>query len=192
MPAKRTTHSSCAAGALFLGGCLLLLPGGGIAAPTTGKRAPDFSLRDREGALFRVSDCAYAGPERPHRRKHPLLLDFFRTDCKPCRAALPKLARIHKRYKKRGLRVVLIALLEEDEGREKLEAFLKKTRIPFTVLIDAYGVAGSKYVRDGSRYTIPATFVVDRSGVLRRRFGSLDDKQLKRLTALLEKVVPKR
>ena len=157
--------------------------------PQIGKPAPLFSLRDREGALVSLGDLAYAGPDRPTRPRHVVVLDFFRTDCKPCRAALPRLAALHKRYAARGLQVVLVALLEDEEGREKLDTFLEATPLPFTVLVDAYGVAGGKYVRNGARYTIPATFIVDRTGVLRERAGALDDKQIKRIAQIVEGLV---
>jgi peroxiredoxin len=161
----------------------LLLSTSALAAPEVGKSAPSFALRDRSGALLRLADLAYPGAARPHRPKHALLLDFFRTDCKPCRKGIPKLVKLHAKYKGKGLKVVLIALLEDDEGQQKLDAFLAKHRLPFTVLIDAYGVAGKKYVRKGNGFSIPATFLIDSSGVLRMQSKSPDEGKLSPLLA---------
>lgn len=147
-----------------------------VAAPKIGQPAPVFSLRDREGALISLADLAYPGRAKRRRPKQVVVLDFFRTDCKPCRKALPELVELHKRFKDRPVRVILVALLEEEEGREKLDRFLNKRRLPFPVLVDAYAMAGKKYVAKGSGVQIPALFVIDRSGVLRARFSGLASK----------------
>ncbi len=176
--------------ALALALSLLLGPAVASAGPELGKPAPGFTLRDGEGTLFRLAELAYPGRARAHQPKHTLLLDFFRTDCKPCRKSLAKLVQLHKRYQAKGLKIVLVALLEEQQGREKLDAFLRKRRLPFTVLIDAYGVAGKKYVKKGNGFSIPASFIVDRDGVLRQRFGMIDDKAARSLSATLSKLLP--
>jgi peroxiredoxin len=160
---------------------LLLAVTPAVAAPKIGQPAPSFSLRDREGALISLADLAYPGRAKRHRPKRVVVLDFFRTDCKPCRKALPELVALHKKFKDRPVRVILVALLEEDEGQEKLDRFLKKQRLPFPVLVDAYAVAGKKYVAKGSGVQIPALFVIDRSGVLRARFSGLVPKSKARI-----------
>jgi thiol-disulfide isomerase/thioredoxin len=156
--------------------CALLAPAAG-AAPDIGKAAPRFALRDLEGALISLSDLAYSGAERSHRPKHVVVLDFFRTDCAPCRKGLPKLISLHKRFKGKKVKVILMALLEEDEGQEKLDRFLKSTRLPFPVLVDAYAVASKKYVAHRGGVSLPALFVIDRAGILRARYaGAIDTK----------------
>ena len=159
-----------------------------FAAPGVEKKAPDFSLRDRDGTLVRLSDFAYSGKPRPRRSKQVVVIDFFRTDCKPCRKGLPKLVKLHRRYKNRGVKVLLVALLEEEKGEAKLGAFLRKNPLPFTVLIDSYGVAAKKYVLENGIVKIPALFVVDRHGKLRHVVRGLDDKGFKRLQKLVEKL----
>jgi len=173
--------------ALFL---LLVAPAPvAVAAPKLDRPAPTFALRDLDGALISLADLAYAGPQRPRRPKQVVVLDFFRTDCKPCRAGLPKLAALHRKLGGKGLQIVLIALLEEDEGKEKLEAFLKAHPLPFPVLVDAYAVAGKRYVAKNGGMQIPALFVVDRQGVLRGRFAALNAKTHAQLEALLAKLL---
>jgi len=139
-----------------------------LAEPRVGQKAPHVALRDREGALFDLA-----------RAKQPVVLDFFRTDCKPCRRSLPVLSKLHARRGKQ-LKVVLVALLEEEEGEEKLERFLRATPLPFTVLVDRYGLAAKKYVVRGGTARIPALFVIDRKGVLRARYGGEPKKELAR------------
>jgi len=145
--------------------------------PVVGKAAPTFSLRDREGALIALGDLCYPGAARAHQPKHVVVLDFFRTDCKPCRKSLPRLVELHKQLKGKAVKVMLVALLEDDEGQEKLDSFLRGQQLPFPVLVDAYAVASKKYVSKGGGVQIPALFVIDRAGVLRARHGGVEAKE---------------
>ena len=83
--------------AFILATMLVSLPSN--AKPKIGKVAPNFSLRDREGTLVRLSDFAYRGKDRPRKPRQLVVLDFFRTDCKPCKKGLPKLVKLHQSYK---------------------------------------------------------------------------------------------
>jgi peroxiredoxin len=143
------------------------------AAPRPGDAAPAFALRDRQGERVSLADLAYPGPERPRRPKQVVVLDFFRTDCEPCRKGLPKLIDLHRRTEGKGVRVILLALLEDEEGESKLDRFLAENPVPFTVLVDAYAAVGKKYVEEGGKVRIPALFVVDRAGVIRERVDGL-------------------
>lgn len=175
----------------LLGACLLLasVASPASAAPTLGKGAPAFRLRDRGGALIALEDFAYGGKQRPRRAKQVVVLDFFRTDCAPCKASMPKLVKLHERYKGKAVKVLLIALLERDKGEQKLDAYLKRTKLPFGVLVDSYGLAGKKYVKHGSGFRIPALFVIDKSGVLRARISGRNDKAFAGLGALIDKLL---
>jgi peroxiredoxin len=169
---------------LFASGPSVADPG-----PELGKLAPNFSLRDREGTLVSLADLAYSGPERPARPKKVVLLDFFRTDCAPCRRSVPRLVDLHRKFTGKPVQVILIALLEEDEGQEKLDRFLKNTPLPFLVLTDPYGAAAKRYVQKKSGgYEIPSCFVVDRSGVLRRRLQGITAEEHPKLVRLVEEL----
>lgn len=155
--------------------------------PKAGEAVPAFHLYDTEGALVALRDHVTVPDQRPPlRSKAAVVLDFFRTDCKPCRASLPHLVTLHKKLAGRGVLVLLVALLEEDEGEQKLEAFLKQQPLPFPVLIDAYGVVAKKYVRKGEGFQIPQIFVIDRKAVLRARQGALDAKAEAALLRVVE------
>jgi peroxiredoxin len=155
--------------------------------PTPGKPAPAFSLRDRDGALVSLSDLAYAGEERRGRPRRAVVIDFFRTDCEPCKKSLPRLGELHKKLAARGLRVIMIALLEDEEGQEKLDRFLKQRPQPFLVLVDPYGAAAKKYLRsEKGGYEIPALFVIDKRGVLRLQARGLTSELAPKVTKLVE------
>jgi len=142
--------------------------------PEVGKPAPDFVLRDLDGAKVSLSDMAYPGPAKPGHPKKTVVLDFFRTDCAPCRKELPAVAKYAEDHRKDGVEVLLVALLEDDDGEAKLRTFLAANPVPFRVVTDPYELAAKRYVCDGSSVTLPSLFLVDREGVLRRHVKGLD------------------
>lgn len=137
-----------------------------------GDQAPDFSLRDLESNLVRLSDLAYPGEEKTWKKKKKVMLDFFRTDCAPCMQELPQVIEYHRKHKQ-NVQVVLIALLESEDGREKLDKFLKKNQVPFPVLVDAYETVAKKYIMDGETCTLPSIFFINREGKVLARFVGL-------------------
>ena len=143
---------------------LLAAPSTFAAPPEIGKRAPVFRLRMLDGTKVNLDDLAYPGREKRYSKKRTVLLDFFRTDCSPCRAAMPDLLKLHGTYGKRGLDVVLVALLEPEQGRPKLEKYLAGHPVPFTVLVDPTEYFAKKYL--GESGALPATFLIDKDGAL--------------------------
>jgi peroxiredoxin len=151
-----------------------------------GKTAPGFTLRDKDGALLSLSDMAYSGPEKVNRPRQVVLLDFFSTSCKPCIKSLPALIELYKKFTGKGVKMIMVALLEEEEGQEKLDRFLKEHPLPFTVLIDPYQAAGKKYVEQRGAVQIPALFVIDQTGVIRGQIKGASDDELPKLTRLIQ------
>jgi len=149
-----------------------------------GQRAPDFSLRDRQSNLVRLSDYA-CGPGAPAwKKKRQVLIDFFRTDCEPCRRELPQVIEFQRRHQGR-VQVLMIALLEEEDGTGKLDRFLAANPLPFPVLVDAYETVAKKYIASGESVTLPAIFFIDENSVVRANFVGLE----KDLEASLSKVL---
>lgn len=136
-----------------------------------GKPVPAFKLRALDGAMVRLDEIAYPGKEKRWAKKRPLLLDFFRTDCGPCRTAMPDLVAFYKAHKDEGLEVVLVALIEPEDGRGKLERYLAEQRLPFTVVVDETEHFAKKYL--GKTVQLPATFLIDRDGKLvKSKYGA--------------------
>lgn len=159
------------------------------AAPKVGSKVPGFALRDPEGAWFKLSEMTYPGPARTRKPKHVVLLDFFSTDCKPCIKALPKLIKLHKKYKGKPVKVVLLALPEKaDTNEKKLAAFLRKHPLPFLVLVDSYGKVARKYVMNKGLVRIPALFVVNKDMVLKEVVRKMDARTLLKLEKLVERL----
>jgi peroxiredoxin len=136
-----------------------------------GVAAPVFRLRALDGAMVRLDEIAYPGREKSYAKKHPILLDFFRTDCKPCMNAMPELIGLHAKYAPQGIEVVLVALLEEQDGRGKLERYLAEKKLPFKIVLDEAEHFAKLYL--GDPVTLPATFLIDETGTLRKvKYGA--------------------
>lgn len=128
-----------------------------------GEPAPNFRLRTLDNSVVRLTDFAFEG-RRFRKKPRPVLLDFFRTDCQPCLKALPELVELHEKYDEQGLKILVIALLEKEDGRAKLERYLAGKDFPFTVVLDPTDYVAEKYL--GKTVSLPATFLINRRGIL--------------------------
>jgi thiol-disulfide isomerase/thioredoxin len=92
-----------------------------------------------------------------------VLVDFFATWCKPCRAEMPNIQENYEAYHARGFDVIGVSV---DHKRADLEEYLHEHPHPWTVLLDASEAAGT----DNSLATyygiigIPQTVLVGRDG----------------------------
>jgi peroxiredoxin len=149
-----------------------------------GDKAPEFALRDREGRLVRLSD--FAGGKRGSTNAGAyVLLDFFATDCKACRKELPKVVAIAKKHSDK-MQVLLVALPEKEDGESKLEEFLSANPLPFQVLVDTYSSVAKKYVMRGDSVTIPAFFLIDSRGIVRKTVVGVSED----LEMVVAKILP--
>lgn len=157
----------------------LLAPGAALAKPEEGKPAPPFNLVVlTTDALVSLEDLAYPAPEdRPGTVRKPVLLDFFSTDCAPCKKSLPRLVALYRKLKPGSAHFFIVALPEKENGRKKLEAYFKKNPVPFPVLLDKYGKASKDYSTGGERVSFPALFLLDRQGKLRLKMEGEKDKE---------------
>ena len=88
-----------------------------------GDPAPDFLLEDIKGRSFRLSD--FTG--------RPVVIRFFVTDCKFCKADTQVFNDYYTRHKGEGLIVLYLTTTVE---RQKVEKFAQDLNIPFPVAID--------------------------------------------------------
>ncbi|HVK46344.1 MAG TPA: TlpA disulfide reductase family protein [Pseudobacter sp.] len=65
-----------------------------------GHIAPDFTVNDPEGKSWKLSDY----------RGQYVLLDFWASWCKPCRAAVPELRELYNKYKDKGFMILGVSI----------------------------------------------------------------------------------
>jgi thiol-disulfide isomerase/thioredoxin len=137
---------------------LALSPLGAFARP-----APSFTVKTLEGKPLRSSDL----------KQKPMIVDFWATWCGPCRASMPHLSAMQKRYQKQGLTV--IGLSVDESGPQGVKKFASQLGVNFTLamanddVLDAYGPIRS----------IPTTFFINRKGdIVRRVVGYIDGETM--------------
>jgi cytochrome c biogenesis protein CcmG, thiol:disulfide interchange protein DsbE len=125
-----------------------------------GDAAPAFGAPLLDGDTLSLSDL----------RGQPVLLNVWATWCPPCREEMPHLEELHTRYAPRGLRVVGVSV--DTRGSEgAIRQFLDEAGVSFTILHDAADVVSREFRTIG----VPETFLIDRDGIVRRRWiGKFD------------------
>jgi peroxiredoxin len=138
----------------------------------------DVPLAKLDGTSMKLSDL----------KGKVVVLDFWRTDCPPCVKWVPKLAKLHERYRDRGLEVV--GLTSNEKSDQKLvEDFSKKFGVNYTVAyantwLSRAFLKGSEDETGGP--PIPQLFVISRDGrVVEHHIGYNSDKDVENI----EKVI---
>ncbi|MBU0945275.1 MAG: TlpA family protein disulfide reductase [Proteobacteria bacterium] len=125
-------------------------------APTVaevGKPAPDFTLVDRKGKTWTLSEL----------KGQVVFVNFWATWCPPCREEMPSMQRLHTMLPQDKFK--MLAILNSDDPA-LADSFAAKLGITMPILDDQANTVGPKYGLTG----VPETFIVDKQGVLREKF----------------------
>ena len=120
-------------------------------APEVGSYAPDFSLTALDGRPVALSDL----------RGQVVLLNFWTTDCVPCRAEMPDIQAAYQDYQDRNFVVLSINV---KEGERAVAQFAQEFHLTMPVLLDRDGSTTRRYRVRG----LPTSFLVDPEGVIRK------------------------
>ncbi|MFQ3620279.1 MAG: TlpA disulfide reductase family protein [Spirochaetales bacterium] len=112
-------------------------------------QAPTFSLQSLGGNEVNLKD--FLGKV--------VVLNFWATWCPPCRAEMPSMETLHKRYENKSFKLLAVNLQEE---LPVVQAFLKQNPYTFTILMDPKGNTAPLYGIRG----IPTTFIINENGKL--------------------------
>ena len=89
-----------------------------------------------------------------------VLVNFWATWCEPCREEMPSLQRLQQKFGAQGLRVLAVNV---GEGAPRIRQFLERTPVSLSILRDA----DSDVMKAWRVRMLPASFLVDRRGMLR-------------------------
>lgn len=142
----------------------------GARPPRIGSTAPDFSLQDSDR---KVTVSQFRG--------QVLVLNFWATWCPPCVEETPSLVQMQGRLKDRGI-VVLAVSIDVDE--EAYHRFLKDYHVNMVTVRDPDQKTPMLYGTHGW----PETYIIDRTGVLRRKFTGPVDWNSPEITEFLTKL----
>ncbi len=122
-----------------------------------GLAAPDFTVQDgdRKVTLDEL-------------RGKVVVLNFWATWCPPCIEEMPSLVQMQQRMKDRGIEVLAVSV-DADQGA--YERFLKTYQVNLLTVRDPDQKSSSLY----GTSKFPETYIIDRQGILRRKFiGPVD------------------
>lgn len=113
-----------------------------------------------------------------------VLLNIWATWCHPCRTEIPELRGIHAKYKDRGLELVGVSV-DSDGTDEAIRSFMQDFEMTFPVWRDPEERISTRFLAVG----VPATFLIDREGILRwRKTGPIAPGDTS-LTAAIERAL---
>ena len=139
----------------------------GRATDVRPRPAPDFVLTSFDGQRIQLSDY----------RGQVVVLNFWATWCPPCRVEAPVLQRAAERLESAG--VTILGIDVWDDQAAAIE-FLNEMGVTYLNAEDATRLIPVEFGVTG----LPETFVIDRQGVLVRRWvGPLTDDELDELLA---------
>ena len=150
---KLTTKAFCAVVLIsILTGCSKKQPDYGD--------APQFTLPDVKGGQVSLSD--FEGKV--------VIVNFWATYCTGCIAEMPHFVDLYDKYKNQGFEMIGISL--DQNGLADVKPFLQKKPLNYTILLGNPSVS-SQYKTKG---LIPATYVIDKIGKIRRKYIGYRDK----------------
>ena len=107
---------------ICLGGCKQERTGGPLMA---GDEAPDFMARDLEGDVIVLSNL----------EGKPVIVRFWETNCKFCKADTPLFNQYYGKYHDKGLSIVYVSAFYEQ--RPAVDEYIRQLGIEFQVVMDA-------------------------------------------------------
>ena len=130
----------------------------GLISAVDSKPAPDFTLPVVANAgSFHLQEAAKA---------QPVVLDFWATWCAPCRAELPSLEALSRKYAGR----VAVYGVNSSDAPAQISLFTKQNGLTFPMLSDAKSAVSFLYGADA----IPLLVVVDKQGKVRSVVNGYD------------------
>jgi len=136
----------------FLAGCY-----SGNHPGRIGSQAPDFTVQDSD---HKVTLSQFRG--------QVVVLNFWATWCPPCIEETPSLVRMTARMKDKGVVVLAVSIDEDDAAYHR---FLKDYNVDMITVRDGARKASSLY----GTFGWPESYIIDRNGVIRRKFiGPVD------------------
>lgn len=130
--------------------------------------APDFALVDLDGNEVRLSDY----------RGQTVVLNFWATWCRVCRAEMPHVERFYQDYLDKGVAVLSVNATSQERDAERVKRYAEDEDLSFPIVLDEDGAVLSQYKVNA----YPTTFVVGPEGDIRGRYlGAISYEQMKKV-----------
>ncbi len=129
----------------------------GSRPPGVGVTAPDFSVQDSDHTVA-LHDL----------RGQVVVLNFWATWCAPCVEEMPSLVQMQQNLKSKGVTVLAVSV---DVDQKAYERFIREHKVELLTVRDPDQKSNLLY----GTTQFPETYVIDRQGIIRRKFiGAVD------------------
>ena len=129
---------------------------------TAGSPAPPFTAKTLDTLPRLKTLDAYRG--------QVLLLNLWATWCEPCEIEMPSIEALYRDYASKGLNVVAVST--DDPGFEdRVRTWVARHGLTFEILNEGSG----KIERDYQALGLPATYLIGRDGIIRKRIAGASD-----------------
>lgn len=145
-------------GALAWGGTL----SPSVSAVSPGSPAPDFSAVTLDAQPVAKGIADYKG--------EVVLLNLWATWCGPCEWEMPGIEALHRDFAPAGLKVVAVAV-DDPPFAQRVREFVARKGLTFEILHEGSGKIENDYEARG----IPATYLIGRDGLIRKRVAGASD-----------------
>ena len=137
---------------VLLAGCY-----SGSRPPHIGSNAPDFTVQDSDRKIT-LSEL----------RGKVVVLNFWATWCAPCVEELPSLVNLQQKMRNKGITVLAVSV---DQDESLYRRFVQDHNVNLLTVRDANQKSNNLY----GTFKFPETYIIDRNGVMRRKFiGPVD------------------
>lgn len=142
-------------------------------ATQPGAEAPDFTLNDPDGNPVTLSSL----------RGQYVIVDFWASWCKPCRAGMPAMKELYRKYHSKGLEIIGVS---DDTDHNAWKNAIAQDQTPWIHVVDEFPVE-NRPARVGLLYGvhyIPSYFLLDKEGKV---IGKMEHEELEaKLAELLD------
>jgi len=133
-----------------------------------GKPAPDFTLKTPEGTELSLSSL----------KGKVVLLDFWASWCKPCRASFPHMKELYEKYHSKGFEILGVT---NDSNHKAWKKAIENDEIPWLNVADEFPVnpAPARVISEYGMDYLPSTVLIDKDGIIIAKLlhgEELDDK----------------
>lgn len=136
-----------------------------------GDLAPDFTLEDLEGNVVSLSDFRGKG----------VMINFWATNCPPCREEMPAIERQYQQFKDQGIEVLAVNIAESHLVASR---FAQRHGLTFPILLDQDRSVTQRY----GVIPIPTSFFIDKDGIVVAKVQTMMTDEM--IREHLQRIVP--
>ena len=153
---------------------IALVSNGAELKPYSGSiKDPQISLKDLNGVTHTLEQ--YKGKV--------VLVQFWATYCPPCVKEMPSMNKLQDKHAAKDVPFKILAI-DMAESKKEVEAFVKKVKPEFTILIDETGSSIGQW----NVFAAPSNFLVDKQGQIKYTlFGGVEwdsEEIIEKITSL--------